>query len=149
MKSIPSQALQSMRDEYEGPSTQAQSTWFPALMAALFVMLALGAIATMYSAVKGTRPQLAAAGTMGLWLLAQQPNIFASFAALGMGSAFEPWEHDDGGVDSQGVRQSASRTQILLAVDQHDPGGNNDYAAALTPHENINTPLCAADYHFG
>ena len=58
-----------MRDEYEGPSTQAQSTWFPALMAALFVMLALGAIATMYSAVKGTRPQLAAAGTMGLWLL--------------------------------------------------------------------------------
>ncbi|MDQ2996731.1 MAG: esterase family protein [Chloroflexota bacterium] len=67
--------------------------------------------------------------TMGLWLLAQQPNIFASFAALGMGSAFEPWEHDDGGVDSQELRQSASRTQILLAVDQRDPGGNNDYVA--------------------
>lgn len=71
---------------------------------------------------------------MGLWLLAQQPGIFASFAAVGMGSAFEPWEHDDGGVDSQGLRQSASHTRILLAVDQRDPGSNNDYFAGNLAH---------------
>lgn len=67
--------------------------------------------------------------TMGLWLLAQRPTTFASFAALGMGSAFEPWEHDDGGADHQGLHDSASHTRILLAVDQRDPGGNNGYFA--------------------
>jgi poly(3-hydroxybutyrate) depolymerase len=65
--------------------------------------------------------------TMGLWLLAQQPTHFAAFAALGMGSAFEPWEHDDGGIDRTGLRASAAHTPILLAVDQRDPGGNNSY----------------------
>jgi predicted esterase len=72
--------------------------------------------------------------TMGLWLLAQQPTTFAAFAALGMGSAFEPWEQDDGGIDSQGLRHSAGHTDILLAVDQRDPGGNNDYFADNLAH---------------
>jgi poly(3-hydroxybutyrate) depolymerase len=67
---------------------------------------------------------------MGLWLLAQQPTTFAVFAALGMGSAFEPWEHDDGGVDHQGLRHCARHTPVLLAVDRRDPGGNNDYFAS-------------------
>jgi len=44
-----------------------------------------------------------------------------------MGSAFEPWEHDDGGIDRTGLRASAAHTPILLAVDQRDPGGNNSY----------------------
>jgi predicted esterase len=72
--------------------------------------------------------------TMGLWLLAQNPGVFASFAALGMGSAFEPWEHDDGGVDLAGLRRGAAATRVLLAVDQSDPGTNNDYFAANLAH---------------
>ena len=40
---------------------------------------------------------------------------------LGMGSAFEPWEFDDGGVDQKGLSVSANFTPILLAVDQSDP----------------------------
>jgi poly(3-hydroxybutyrate) depolymerase len=66
---------------------------------------------------------------MGCWLLAQNPGRFAFFAAFGMGSAFEPWEHDDGGIDEDGLRASATTTRILLAVDQADPGGNNAYFA--------------------
>jgi poly(3-hydroxybutyrate) depolymerase len=68
--------------------------------------------------------------TMGLWLLAQNPATFVAFAALGMGSAFEPWEHDDGGVDRAGLRQSAEATRVLLAVDQLDPAGTSQYFAA-------------------
>ena len=68
--------------------------------------------------------------TMGLWLLAQNPGIFATFAALGMGSAFEPWEHDDGGIDLAGLRRGAAATRVLLAVDRRDPGTNDDYFAA-------------------
>ena len=66
---------------------------------------------------------------MGCWLLAQNPGRFAFFAAFGMGSAFEPWEHDDGGIDEAGLRATAATTRILLAVDQTDPGGNNAYFA--------------------
>ena len=40
--------------------------------------------------------------TMGVWLVAQNPGLFPFFAALGMGSSFEPWEHDDGGIDQHG-----------------------------------------------
>lgn len=65
--------------------------------------------------------------TMGLWLLAQNPHTFAYFAALGMGSAFAQWEHDDGGIDEHGLRQSAAYTRIFLAVDQHDPAGTGAY----------------------
>ena len=38
-----------------------------------------------------------------------------------VGSAFEPWEYDDGGVDQKGLSVSASVTPILLAVDPSDP----------------------------
>lgn len=65
--------------------------------------------------------------TMGLWLIAQNPGLFRFFAALGMGSAFEPWEHDDGGIDENGLSLSAGTTQILLAVDQLDPAGTVPY----------------------
>ena len=58
---------------------------------------------------------------MGLWLMAQNPSLFRFFAALGMGSPFEPWEYDDGGIDRKGLSVSASFTPILLAVDQSDP----------------------------
>jgi poly(3-hydroxybutyrate) depolymerase len=65
--------------------------------------------------------------TMGLWLIAKNPGLFRFFAALGMGSAFEPWEYDDGGIDANGLAASAGRTRILLAVDQSDPAGTNTY----------------------
>jgi poly(3-hydroxybutyrate) depolymerase len=65
--------------------------------------------------------------TMGLWLIAQNPGQFRFFAALGMGSAFEPWEHDDGGIDENGLTASAGVTRVLLAVDQLDPAGTNPY----------------------
>ena len=65
--------------------------------------------------------------TMGLWLIAQSPGMFPFFAALGMGSAFEPWEHDDSGIDREGLSASAGITRILLAVDQSDPAGTNSY----------------------
>jgi len=44
-----------------------------------------------------------------------------------MGSAFEPWEHDDGGIDQNGLSASAGSTRIFLAVDQSDPAGTNVY----------------------
>ena len=60
--------------------------------------------------------------TIGCWLLAQEPpGTFNSFAALSMGSSFEPWELDDGGIDHDGLRQTAATTQIRLAVDRQDP----------------------------
>lgn len=65
--------------------------------------------------------------TMGLWLIAQNPGLFRFFAALGMGSAFEPWEYDDGGIDENGLSASAGLTRILLAVDRSDPAGTNAY----------------------
>lgn len=65
--------------------------------------------------------------TMALWLIAQNPGLFRFFAALGMGSAFEPWEYDDGGIDENGLSASAGITRILLAVDQSDPAGTNAY----------------------
>jgi pimeloyl-ACP methyl ester carboxylesterase len=64
---------------------------------------------------------------MGLWLIAQNPGLVRFFAALGMGSAFEPWEHDDGGIDKNGLSASAGSTRVLLAVDQSDPAGTNVY----------------------
>jgi poly(3-hydroxybutyrate) depolymerase len=64
---------------------------------------------------------------MGLWLIAQNPGLFRFFAALGMGSAFEPWEHDDGGIDEDGLSTSAEITRVLLAVDQSDPAGTKTY----------------------
>src|SRR5215216_4856547 len=39
---------------------------------------------------------------MGLWLIAQNPGLFRFFAVLGMGSAFAPWEQDDGGISLNG-----------------------------------------------
>lgn len=69
-----------MRDQYEGPSTRAQSTLVPALMALLFALLAAGALASMYNAVKGSRPQLAALGTMGLWMLVSLLMFFGAGA---------------------------------------------------------------------
>jgi hypothetical protein len=56
-----------------------------------------------------------------------QQKLFRFFAALGMGSAFEPWQYDDGGIDENGLAASAVVTRILLAVDQSDPLGTNIY----------------------
>lgn len=64
---------------------------------------------------------------MGLWVIAQNPGRFRFFASLGMGSAFESWEHDDGGIDENGLVASAGLTRVLLAVDQLDPAGTNVY----------------------
>ena len=64
---------------------------------------------------------------MGLWLMAQNPSLFRFFAALGMGSPFEPWEYDDGGIDQKGLSVSAAFTPILLAVDQSDPARASIY----------------------
>ena len=64
---------------------------------------------------------------MGLWIIAQNPGLFRFFAALAMGSAFAPWEHDDGGIDEKGLAASAGVTRVLLAVDQSDPAGTNPY----------------------
>ena len=64
---------------------------------------------------------------MGLWLIAQNPGVFPFFSALGIGSAFEPWEHDDGGIDEEGLAASAGFTRLLLAVDESDPVGTNTY----------------------
>ena len=64
---------------------------------------------------------------MGLWLIAQNPGLFQFFAALGMGSAFESWEYDDGGIDENGLSASAGLTRIFLAVDRSDPAGTNTY----------------------
>ena len=61
--------------------------------------------------------------TMGLWVLAHQPSRFRFFAAFGMGSAFEPWELDDGGVPLDKLRAATATTPVFLAVDQHDPAG--------------------------
>ena len=68
--------------------------------------------------------------TMGCWVLAQHPRLFRCFAALAMGSAFEPWEHDDGGIDLSGLKQSTVSTSVLLAVDQEDPYKCNEYFEA-------------------
>lgn len=69
--------------------------------------------------------------TIGCWAVAQNPKTFATFSALSMGSAFEPWEeHGDGGIDLDGMAQSAKDTHVLLAVDQEDPYGSADYYAA-------------------
>ena len=68
--------------------------------------------------------------TMGCWVLAQHPQIFSTFSALSIGSAFEPWELDDGGIDLVGLQTASSNTRILLAVDQQDPYGSADYFAA-------------------
>ena len=68
--------------------------------------------------------------TMGLWLLAHQPARFGFFAAFGMGSAFDPWELDDGGVPLDNLRAAAATPPILLAVDQQDPAGCARYLAA-------------------
>jgi poly(3-hydroxybutyrate) depolymerase len=65
--------------------------------------------------------------TMGLWVIAQSPGLFQFFAALNMGSAFEPWEYDDGGIDEDGLSASAGTTRVLLAVDRSDPAGTNAY----------------------
>jgi hypothetical protein len=64
---------------------------------------------------------------IGLWLIAQNPGLFRLFTALGMGSAFEPREQDDGGIDLNGLSTSAGIMRILLAVDQSDPAGTNLY----------------------
>jgi predicted esterase len=64
---------------------------------------------------------------MGLWLIAQNPGLFRFFAALGMGSAFELWEYDDGGIDENGLAENAGIMQILLAGDRSNPAGTNPY----------------------
>lgn len=68
--------------------------------------------------------------TMGCWLLAKNPRKFTFFAAFAMGSAFEPWEHDDGGIPEQELSQTASTTRVFLTVDQHDAVGCASYYEA-------------------
>ena len=67
---------------------------------------------------------------MGLWLLARGPGRYRFLAAVGMGSAFEPWELDDGGVDEAGLRAAARGAALYLAVDRRDPAGCAAYFAA-------------------
>ena len=67
---------------------------------------------------------------MGLWLLARAPARYRFLAAGGMGSAFEPWELDDGGVDEAGLRAAARGAALYLAVDRRDPAGCAAYFAA-------------------
>lgn len=67
---------------------------------------------------------------MGLWLLARSPERYRFLATVGMGSAFEPWELDDGGVDEAGLREAARGTPLFLAVDQRDPAGCAAYFVA-------------------
>ena len=59
--------------------------------------------------------------TIACWIVAQHPQLFSTFSSLSMGSAFEPWELDDGGIDLKGLAQAAKRTRVLLAVDKRDP----------------------------
>ena len=96
-------------------------------------------IKALLTQVRETEPidesQLALIGfsmgcTMACWVLAQHPQYFTTFTALSMGSAFEPWELDDGGIDLAGMRHSAEHTRTLLAVDQRDPYGSADYFVA-------------------
>lgn len=68
--------------------------------------------------------------TMALWLLAHHPGRFRFCALFGMGSAFEPWELDDGGIPRDRLRLSAGSTPIFLAVDQQDPAGCSTYLDA-------------------
>ncbi|MEM7028829.1 MAG: alpha/beta hydrolase-fold protein [Chloroflexota bacterium] len=68
--------------------------------------------------------------TMGGWVVAQHPNLFATFSALSIGSAFEPWDLDDGGIDLDKLQHSAQHTRIFVAVDQEDPYGCYDYFSA-------------------
>jgi hypothetical protein len=35
--------------------------------------------------------------------MAQNPSLFGFFATICMGSPFEPWDHDDGGIDKKGL----------------------------------------------
>lgn len=67
---------------------------------------------------------------IGCWLLAKNPGRFTFFAALAMGSAFERWEHDDGGIPEAELQQTASTTRIFLSVDQRDPYGCTAYYEA-------------------
>ena len=64
-----SQALQSMRDTYEGPTARAEGAVFPSVMAAFFAALALGSLAAAFLAVRGSRPRTATMVTMALWCL--------------------------------------------------------------------------------
>lgn len=68
--------------------------------------------------------------TMGCWVLAQHPHLFSAFSSLSMGSAFEPWELDDGGIDLAGLERAAPNAPIFLAVDKRDPYGSADYFEA-------------------
>ena len=65
--------------------------------------------------------------TMGGWVLGRHPETFGLYAAVGMGSAFEPWELDDGGIDRTALGEAAGHTRFFLAVDRLDPGGSDDY----------------------
>jgi len=65
---------------------------------------------------------------MALWLLRRNPGRFAAVAALGMGSAFEQWDGDDGGFPP-GSLTPASGARFLLAVDLRDPAGGPPHVA--------------------
>jgi pimeloyl-ACP methyl ester carboxylesterase len=65
--------------------------------------------------------------TQGGWVLGRHPERFGCFAAVGMGSAFEAWEHDDGGIDLQKLGLAAGFTRFFLAIDRSDPGGSDGY----------------------
>jgi pimeloyl-ACP methyl ester carboxylesterase len=67
--------------------------------------------------------------TMGLWLLLRQPRRYRSLAAVGMGSSFERWELDDGGIDETALSLAAKEVRVLLAVDLRDPAGDPPHVA--------------------
>jgi pimeloyl-ACP methyl ester carboxylesterase len=67
--------------------------------------------------------------TMALWVLRQCPLRCRALAAIGMGSAFEPWHGDDGGFPLGSLSAAALGTRVLLAVDVRDPAGATPHVA--------------------
>jgi pimeloyl-ACP methyl ester carboxylesterase len=96
---------------------------------------AIGALLTQECAQRGVMDaRVAVVGhsmgcTMALWLLRLYPGRFHAVAAIGMGSAFEPWEGDDGGIPPGGLSASSHSTRLLLAVDARDPAGSPPHVA--------------------
>ena len=79
------QALQSMRDTYEGPTARAEGAVFPSVMAAFFAVLALSSLGAAFLAVRGPRPRVATVATMALW------SLVAVLMFLGAGTCLCPF----------------------------------------------------------
>ena len=108
---FPAQALQSMRDTYEGPTAQAEGAVFPSVMAAFFAILALGSLCAAFLAVRGSRPRCATVATMALWCLV------AVLMFLGAGErARGPWA---------GLAYGRNQTRARIGGCGRDVNGSN------------------------